>query len=170
MTIQEFLNQLRDSLDGELPYNEIVSNINYYRDYMNSKKGEQSEEEITAGIGDPRLIARTIIDTYKMNHDNKVHYQSYSYSDGGNYQSANSSNANYDRESDRKKDPNHSVFKTIGMKGWLGCLISLFILFIVLGAVFWIGAIAFKVFFKFVLPVILIVAGISYLSNRFKRR
>lgn len=167
MTIQEFLNQLRDCLDGELPHNEIVSNVNYYRDYMNSKKGEQSEEEITAGLGDPRLIARTIIDTYQMNHDNQVHYQSYSYSDGGNYQSTNSSNAN--REEERKNNRNQGTSKMIGIQGWIGCLISLFILFIVLGAVFWLGALAFKLFFKFVLPVILIVAGVSYIYNRFKR-
>lgn len=169
MTIQEFLNQLRDSLDGELPYNEIVSNVNYYRDYMDSKKGEQSEEEITAGLGDPRLIARTIIDTYQMNHDNQVHYQSYSYSDGGNYQSTNSSRGNYNREEDSKKNHAHTIFKTIGIQGWLGCLISLFILFLVLGAIFWLGALAFKVFFKFVLPIVLIVAGVSYIYNRFKR-
>ncbi len=167
MTIQEFLNQLRDSLDGELPYNEIVSNVNYYRGYMNSKKGEQSEAEITASLGDPRLIARTIIDAYQMNHDNQVHYQSYSYSDSGNYQSTNSPSGN--REGDGKKKRNHTVFKTIGFQGWIGCLLSLFILFLVLGTVFWIGTLAFKVFFKFVLPVIFIAAGISYICNRFRK-
>lgn len=167
MTIQEFLNQLRDSLDGELPYNEIVSNVNYYRDYMNSQKGEKSEEEITAGLGDPRLIARTIIDTYQMNHDNQVHYQSYSYSDGGSYQSTNSSNVN--QEENEKKNRNRGTFKAIGFQGWLGCLISLFILFIVLGAVFWLGTLAFKVFFRFVLPAVLIVAGVSYVYNRFRK-
>ena len=168
MTIQEFLNQLRDSLDGQLPYNEIVANLNYYRDYMAAQQGTKSEEEITAGLGDPRLIARTIIDTYQMNHENQVHYQSYSYSEDGSYQSTKSTGeyTNQEKQSDKKHKRD---MKVATISGWLGCLISLFILLIVIGAVFWLGTLAFKVFFRFVLPVIIVVAGVSYLVNKFKK-
>ena len=64
MTKQEFLEKLRLALNGKVPANVITENIRYYEDYINTeiRKG-RSEEEVLAALGDPRLIARTIITT-----------------------------------------------------------------------------------------------------------
>lgn len=62
MTKQEFMDKLRLALNGKVPGNVVTENLQYYEDYINTeiRKGK-SEEEVLAALGDPRLIARTII-------------------------------------------------------------------------------------------------------------
>ena len=64
MTKQEFLEKLRLALTGKVPGSVVSENLQYYEDYINTeiRKGK-SEEEVLAALGDPRLIARTIITT-----------------------------------------------------------------------------------------------------------
>ncbi len=62
MSKQEFLDGLRRSLASGLETREINEHINYYSDYIDSqiRKGI-AEEEVMASLGDPRLIAKTIL-------------------------------------------------------------------------------------------------------------
>ncbi len=62
MTKQEFMEKLRLALAGKVPGNIVTENLQYYEDYINTevRKGK-SEAEVLASLGDPRLIARTII-------------------------------------------------------------------------------------------------------------
>lgn len=64
MSKQEFLNGLRAALNGRIPAPQVEDTLNYYTDYINVevRKG-RSEEEVFKSLGDPRLIARTIIQT-----------------------------------------------------------------------------------------------------------
>lgn len=69
MNRNEFLTTLMNTLENELPPQEIKSNIDYYNQYFETElKTGKSEEEILSALGDPRLIAHTILDTYKMSH------------------------------------------------------------------------------------------------------
>ncbi|MDF2889155.1 MAG: hypothetical protein K0R23_3540 [Lacrimispora sp.] len=63
MSRQEFLQRLRDTITGEVPGNVVEENIRYYEEYIRGEvlKGS-SEEAVTEAIGDPRLIAKTIIE------------------------------------------------------------------------------------------------------------
>ena len=64
MSRQEFLDGLRTALNGEVAPSVIRDNLSYYEGYISyeMKKGRR-EEDVLDGLGDPRLIARTIIDT-----------------------------------------------------------------------------------------------------------
>lgn len=64
MAKQEFIDKLRLALNGKVSADVITENIQYYEDYINTeiRKGK-SEEEVLEALGDPRLIARTIITT-----------------------------------------------------------------------------------------------------------
>ena len=64
MNKQEFLEKLRVSLNGKVPAGIVTENLNFYEDYINTemRKGK-SEEEVFNALGDPRLIARTIVET-----------------------------------------------------------------------------------------------------------
>ena len=64
MSKQEFVAKLRVALNGKLPASKVEETANYYQDYINTeiRKGK-SEEEVMELLGDPRLIARTIIQT-----------------------------------------------------------------------------------------------------------
>ena len=55
MTKQEFLDRLRMSLHGKIPPGQVVENLQFYEDYINTeiRKGA-AEEEVMAGLGDPR--------------------------------------------------------------------------------------------------------------------
>lgn len=62
MTKQEFMEKLRLALTGKVSADVVTENLQYYEDYINTeiRKGK-SEEEVLTALGDPRLIARTII-------------------------------------------------------------------------------------------------------------
>lgn len=78
MTKQEFLDGLRRTLHGKIPPGQVVENLQFYEDYINTeiRKGA-SEAEVLAGLGDPRLLARTIVETQGG--------QSAEYADGSRY-------------------------------------------------------------------------------------
>lgn len=87
MSKQEFLDSLRRSLSGNLDYNKIEEHLRYYSDYIEAgiRRGE-SEEEVMRQLGDPRLIAKTLLgigNTYtakeeyveeEQKQEKKVHY------------------------------------------------------------------------------------------------
>lgn len=64
MKKQEFLEKLRVALSGRVTSGLVTENLQYYEDYINTeiRKGK-SEEEVLAALGDPRLIAKTIVET-----------------------------------------------------------------------------------------------------------
>lgn len=64
MNKQEFVDRLRMALNGRVSPGLVMDNVNYYQDYINTeiRKG-RTEEVVLESLGDPRLIARTIIQT-----------------------------------------------------------------------------------------------------------
>ena len=64
MTRAEFLEELRLALQGNISQAGVNENLRYYENYImeESRKG-QTEEEVIRRLGNPRLIAKTIIDT-----------------------------------------------------------------------------------------------------------
>lgn len=64
MSKEEFLNELRIALQGEVSQNAINENIEYYNRYiMGEVRKGRTQESVMEELGNPRLIARTIIDT-----------------------------------------------------------------------------------------------------------
>lgn len=59
----EFLDQLRQSLNGRLEPQEVTENLRYYEDYINMQiRMGKPETEVMEVLGSPRLIARSIMD------------------------------------------------------------------------------------------------------------
>lgn len=64
MTRQEFLQELQTALQGQLSQTVISDNIRYYDQYIKGEVGKgNSEESVIEALGNPRLIAKTLIDT-----------------------------------------------------------------------------------------------------------
>ena len=62
MSKQEFLDGLRRSLAGNLETREVNEHIQYYSDYIDSQiRMGNTEETVMASLGEPRLIAKTLI-------------------------------------------------------------------------------------------------------------
>lgn len=64
MSRGEFLKGLEEALTGEVPEAVIRDNVNYYDSYISQEiaKG-RTMDEIVSEIGEPRIAARTIIDS-----------------------------------------------------------------------------------------------------------
>lgn len=64
MSREEFLEILNIQLQGEIPSNEISQHLAYYHNFIEQKiRQGQSEANVLEELGDPRLIAKTLIDT-----------------------------------------------------------------------------------------------------------
>ena len=63
MTKKEFLEQIEDDLAGEVPNSVVYDNKQYYSKYIDAElwKGRE-EKEIFEELGNPRLLAKTVID------------------------------------------------------------------------------------------------------------
>ena len=64
MTRQKFLQELQLALQGQLSQTAVNENIRYYDNYiMEEIQKGNSEEAVVERLGNPRLIAKTLIDT-----------------------------------------------------------------------------------------------------------
>ena len=64
MNKDEFLRRLEDALSGEVPASVIRENLNYYADYLSQELGKgRTMDEIIEEIGEPNIVARTIINS-----------------------------------------------------------------------------------------------------------
>lgn len=78
MCKQEFIDRLRMALSGKVSARLVEENISYYEEYINSQvRMGNSEEMVLSSLGDPRLIAKSIITanegsgTYTTEEDNR---------------------------------------------------------------------------------------------------
>ena len=64
MDRKEFLDILRGQLAGNMQEGKAAAHVRYYEDYIQSQvRGGRPEREVLEELGDPRLIAKTLIDT-----------------------------------------------------------------------------------------------------------
>ena len=77
-----FLDILESQLTGQMHEGKIAAHLRYYEDYIQSQvmKG-RSEQDVLNELGDPRLIARTLLDTDTDN--GNISYEEYSTEDSG---------------------------------------------------------------------------------------
>jgi uncharacterized membrane protein len=119
MTKQNFLDSLRRSLSGGLDYNTVNEHIRYYSDYIDSQiRQGKTEEQVMEELGDPRLIARTLLEVEET--ENVT--EEYDYVD-----------EEEEQDSSRYFNINGRTFR---MPGWLFTLIICLIIFGVLTLVF----------------------------------
>ena len=67
MNRYEFIERLRAALSGKATQSSINDNIRYYEEYLDTeiRKG-RSEQEVLQELGDPRLLAKTIVEANKQ--------------------------------------------------------------------------------------------------------
>lgn len=142
----EFLDILKTQLSGQMHEGKIEAHLRYYEDYIQSKvRAGTPEDEVIAQLGDPRLIAKTLLDT-DTGEEVYEESRSYSESDTGGY-------GNQEEKNWKKK---------LDLSTWYGKLIVIaaaavviFLLISVLAAV---------------LPFLIVLAVILYLISRWRKR
>lgn len=153
----EFLIALQEALEGEMPASEVAGNVQYYKDYIESESAAKGEEAVLQELGDPRLIAKTIIDTYKAANEEG---STYGY-DSGTY---------YDNQYTRNDSQDDGVAinvngKNIRIPKWGGYVVAAVVIALVIMILILLGKIAFAVL-KVLLPVILVLAVFRWLFGR----
>ena len=128
MNKEEFLYKMKDALDGQVSEIIISDNIDYYKNYINSEMlNGKSEIEVLDMLGDPRLLAKTVIEMQENdNNENNTKSENNKYNDD-NYDDYNQEEDDFSKRADNSKV--HSIF---GLKGCLISILMLFIVFIIL--------------------------------------
>ncbi|MGN0168877.1 MAG: DUF1700 domain-containing protein [Acetatifactor sp.] len=151
MNKQEFLEKLRLSLNGKVPAGVVTENINYYEDYINTeiRKGK-SEEEVLVSLGDPRLIARTIVETRGGRAE-----QASDFRESGDYSG---------QEREGYQDFGHVDESRHGwvakIPGWVWLVLFIIVAVIILSAVFHVIA--------FFAPALIVIAVVMFLVKLFR--
>ena len=126
MDKKEFFAILRESLEGYVPKEEVEKNISYYQDYFH--ESELSEKEVLEELGDPRLLARTVIEAYKASKGPMADY----YMDQARSEYSKEHSSAYEEEHREEKRKN--FFGRVGAVV-IGILIVCLILFLLKAAV-----------------------------------
>lgn len=123
MSRAEFIDKLQRALAGGLNSSQVAENVRYYQEYIDAQiSAGRREQEILAQLGDPRLLAKSIIEA------NKHAGTSYG------------SNREYDEEvtSDSQGWRNNEQMpqgKVTMLPGWLVMLIITVVVVLVIGLV-----------------------------------
>lgn len=144
----DFIDELHRALASQLSVDEIRGHIEYYNEYidMQIRKGS-TEEEIISSLGNPRLLAKSILEA---NVGNK-------YNDSSDVNDAGSSN-----------NGSHTfVFgKSAKWSLWIGIVLLVIIFLTVIGVLFSVLAILIRFFF----PIIVCLFVIKLIATLFKRK
>lgn len=173
MTKSEFLDILRSSLNGELPIDKVNENINYYDQYitLNISKGK-SDEEVFNELGEPRLIAKTIIDTYKISKSYQYKKDSHTTNYENNSYESNYKNT-FDRENERDRNQRNDQNIRFGFGNsmpWYQKIMGIIIIILVIVVVITLGGIAINLFFTIGLPIIFAYFLYKVIINLFHRK
>ena len=155
MNKKEFLDVLRQTLAGEVSSSTIDQNLQYYNQYISSR-GIENEEKVIEELGDPRLIAKTIILTDK------------SAKQKGQFRE-NESQRNYYDDGEDYKDSNYrSANKQNGFNkmSWTSRLTMILILIAVILVVVIVGRVIIGFLFAFGIPIILVLLLIALFKKR----
>ena len=145
MTRYEFTERLRTALMGEVPSTVIEENIRFYDRYISDEiaKGK-SEEEVLAGLGDARLIAKTILETWQSDDTDLEYHGSETYEEDNSrssYRTTQIYEETYEEDGSRSSQQNGDSF--FGMNGkvhrldkWYLKLIPIAIVLLILGFIF----------------------------------
>ena len=148
MNKEEFIENLRKALSVSLDHETVNKHIAYYEEYiMMELKNKKSEEEILNLLGDPRLLAKTIINTNQEN--------------GRTVQSEYTNQENDNSDTYYEKQNKYTKMKSK--------LIFWFILILICVCLFFILKIAATLFFRF-LPFIIVGGVVLYLIKLFQKK
>ena len=157
MDKQEFLRSLRESLSGELPEQEVSNSIRYYEEYLVDEAGKSLADKIKE-LGEPRLIAKTIIDTYMVNHEG-TKQKSYEHDYEDVYEEKNGTQST--------GNSNVKIYSWDTM-AWYQKLIALVLGCVVISVLVSVFVLGVNIFFSFIFPIIVILFGIRMLMRLFR--
>lgn len=148
MNKYEFITELQKYLTGKVSTYKLQDLTRYYQDYIDTeiRKG-RAEEEVIASLGDPRLLAKSIV-TAQRNADTEWEEE---YSEGYANEMGN----------DQKKKTQfiYNGKEIPRWKLWLYGILAVVALFVVFALVGRVLGFAFVLFFRYIFPLLVPIAA-----------
>ncbi len=167
MNKNTFLEELRRALAGEVSEDEVRSNIDYYNNYiMDEVKRGRTEAQVLAELGDPALIAKTIIAAGSMQ-AGTGRRSSDSYYTDPDYEEARKEAGKKGFHAEYDEDQGVNIrFGRLKLNTWYG---RLMLLAIVLLAVFLVISLVVSIL-AFLIPIVLPILIILVVLSLFRGR
>ncbi|MBR6664659.1 MAG: DUF1700 domain-containing protein [Lachnospiraceae bacterium] len=144
---QEFLDKLRLALSGQVAASQVEESIAYYREYISTQiRMGQSEETVLRNLGDPRLIAKSIIsanageESYTQGRFSREHV--------------------VDEEEYYAQTREQNMPKVVRLNGWLALGMTLLSMVVIVGIIFSL--------ISLLLPVIVILGVVYFFIKVFR--
>lgn len=155
MSKQEFIDRLKAALNGRVAPNLVQENVNYYEEYINTQiRMGRSESEVLDTLGDPRLIAKTIIETSGQGRTDT--YDGTDYQNEG-YRNAGYQNAGYQNTGNVYQQKSS---KTFHIPGWVWLIIVVLVVVLIFSMVFSV--------LSFLAPVLVPILVVVFLVKLFR--
>ena len=144
MNKYDFITELQKHLTGKVSPQKVQELTRYYQDYIDTeiRKGK-TEEEVLTSLGEPRLLAKSIVTAEGMDDYSEDDYREHGY-------------ANEMNEDDIPKAQFVFNGKVVPRwKIWAVVIAVILVLLIILSIVGQLLGLAFMLIFKFVLPILI---------------
>lgn len=153
MTRIEFLQQLRQALENDLKGSVVQENVDYYSQYIGDEinKG-RGEAEVLEMLGDPWILARTVIDAQDGNDQSTAHQSTGTYS-----------TPEKDRSVQKEKQHRTSI---LGLDIWWKKLLFILSIILVIGIIFSIVTGIISLLARFLVPALIIIVVVRLLGSR----
>ena len=143
----EFIDILRKTLEIDLPVDKVEEHVKYYDEYISSMGDQRSQREEIERIGDPHLIAQTIIDSFQASNQ----YKYTGKTDANYYEEQNSDNWSNDYNNNYYNEKsNQSNNKSVWMAIKRASVIVLIVFILMMLFKF-----AFAIFIRIGIPVLI---------------
>ena len=136
---EQFIDTLRRALYGKIDDYTLQDHIRYYEDYIRQEMGKgRTEQEVLQELGDPRLLARTIVETSSLKNPDTVY--------------------TVDEEGQNSYGTSEDRVKVHTFTGWKATLLMVVVVAAIILFVVAILGLAF-----YLLPIILVVGAVIWL-------
>lgn len=156
MNKAEFLHALQGRLAEELPRESVEEHVRYYDAYIAERVGQgQDEREVIGQLGDPLLIAKTIMDTSGVEaagNGRRIIYGDQEETQESGY------GANWERENPRVR---HFQIQTR-----MGCLLAAIIFVVAIALILWLVGSVVSFLLPVLIPVIVVLLVVGYLKEK----
>ena len=157
MSKTEFLDILYNQLSGQMPEGSVAAHVQYYRNYIEDEQQKgRTETDILNDLGDPRLIARTLLDT-EVDAGNPQNGSTYS----AIYNEADSDYNEYDSSDSARGHVKKHSFK-LDLSTWYGKVAVILIAAVVL--------LLLVTILGILIPVVIVAGVIMYIVSQFRKQ
>ena len=150
MRKEEFLEKLRARLSQTMSQQEVAAQIRYYENYIQEQmQNGRSEEEVLAELGDPLLIAKTLMDVQETQEE-YGRQETNIYEERGGQES-----------DDAQRELHCMEIKTRG-----GCLLAAVIFVVVVAMILWAAGTVLIHLLPILIPVMVVLLVVAYFKQK----